>query len=72
MNEDPRDDWTLLGLTAIAVLAALGAALAWRASPARDTVVEELRRIEQQTADRRSNARQRHEYGNGRKNDSAF
>lgn len=33
MNEDPRDDWTLLSLTAIAVLAAICAALAWPAAP---------------------------------------
>jgi hypothetical protein len=36
MNEDPRDDWTLLGLAAIAVLAALCIALALPAMPKDD------------------------------------
>lgn len=34
MNDDePRDRWAPLGLAAIAVLAAIGAALAWPAAP---------------------------------------
>jgi hypothetical protein len=33
MYEDPRDERTLLGLTAVAVLAAICAALAWPAAP---------------------------------------
>jgi hypothetical protein len=33
MYEDPRDERTLLGLTAVAVLAAIAAALAWPAAP---------------------------------------
>lgn len=33
MNEDPRDDTTLLGLAAVAVLAALCVVLAWPAGP---------------------------------------
>jgi hypothetical protein len=33
MNEDPRDDWTLLGLAAVAVFAALCVVLAFPAGP---------------------------------------
>jgi hypothetical protein len=33
MNEDPRDDWTLLGLAAVAVLAALCVVFVYPAGP---------------------------------------